>query len=55
MRGRGARDKTIMFALFKPRGRVDLATVIHSNGWRGYNGLLDLGYKKHYRVEHGKN
>ena len=37
------------------RGKVDLATVIHSDGWRGYNGLVDLGYKKHYRVEHGKN
>ena len=30
-------------------------TVIHSDGWRGYNGLVDLGYKKHFRVHHGKN
>jgi transposase-like protein len=37
------------------RGRVDLETVIHSDGWRGYNGLVDLGYKKHFRVQHGKN
>ena len=37
------------------RGKVDLESVIHSDGWRGYNGLVDLGYKKHYRVEHGKN
>ena len=37
------------------RGRVKLESVIHSDGWRGYNGLVDLGYKKHYRVEHGKN
>ena len=37
------------------RGKVDPATVIHSDGWRGYNGLVDLGYKKHYRVDHGKN
>jgi hypothetical protein len=22
---------------------------------RGYNGLVDLGCKKHYRVHHGKN
>lgn len=35
------------------RGRVDLETVIHSDGWRGYNGLVDLGYKKHFRVQHG--
>ncbi len=25
------------------RGRVDLATIINSDGWRGYNGLVDLG------------
>ena len=37
------------------RGRVDLETVIHSDGWRGYNGLVDLGYKKHFRVQHGNN
>jgi transposase len=37
------------------RGRVDLKTVIHSDGWRGYNGLVDLGYKKHFRVHHGYN
>jgi transposase-like protein len=35
------------------RGRVDPDSVIHSDGWRGYNGLVDLGYKKHYRVHHG--
>jgi len=35
------------------RGRVDPDSVIHSDGWRGYNGLVDLGYKKHYRVNHG--
>ena len=37
------------------RGRVDMETIIHSDGWRGYNGLVDLGYKKHFRVHHGKN
>ena len=37
------------------RGRVDLETVIHSEGWRGYNGLVDLDYKNHFRVHHGKN
>ena len=37
------------------RGRVELESVIHSDGWRGYNGLVDLGYKKHFRVHHGKN
>ena len=37
------------------RGRVDPDSVIHSDGWRGYNGLVDLGYKKHYRVNHGSD
>ena len=35
------------------RGRVDPDSIIHSDQWRGYNGLVDLGYKKHYRVHHG--
>ena len=34
------------------RGRVSLDSVIHSDGWRGYNGLVDVGYSKHFRVNH---
>jgi len=34
------------------RGRVSVKSIIHSDGWRGYNGLVDLGYKKHFRVNH---
>ena len=37
------------------RGRVNIKSVIHSDGWRGYDGLVDLGYAKHYRVNHGDN
>ena len=37
------------------RGRVKLESIIHSDGWRGYDGLVDLGYQKHFRVEHGNN
>ncbi len=37
------------------RGKVDPETVIHPDKWRGYNGLVDLGYKKYCRVDHGKN
>ena len=37
------------------RGKVEPESIIHSDSWRGYNGLVDLGYKKHYRVHHGKN
>ena len=37
------------------RGRVELEGVIHSDGWRGCDGLVDLGYRKHFYVEHGNN
>lgn len=37
------------------RGRVSLDSIIHSDGWRGYNGLVDTGFDKHYRVNHSKN
>jgi len=30
-------------------------SIIHSDGWRGYNGLVDMGYKKHFRMHHGEN
>jgi len=37
------------------RGRVSADAVIHSDGWRGYDGLVDVGYSKHFRVNHGSN
>jgi transposase len=37
------------------RGRVSLGAVINSDGWRGYDGLVDVGYAKHFRVNHGSN
>lgn len=37
------------------RGRADISSVIHTDGWRGYDGLVDLGYEKHFRVNHGKS
>jgi transposase-like protein len=37
------------------RGKIYLDSIIHSDGWRGYNGLVDVGYKKHYRVDHGSD
>jgi len=29
--------------------------VVHSNGWRGYDGLVDFGYQRHLRIQHGRN
>ena len=37
------------------RGRVALEAVVHSDGWRGYDGLVDVGYAKHYRANHSVN
>lgn len=37
------------------RGKIDTTAVIYSDGWRSYDGLVDVGYDKHYRVNHGEN
>jgi transposase-like protein len=37
------------------RGRVSLDSIIHSGAWRGYDGLLDVGYSKHFRVNDSDN
>ena len=37
------------------RGKVKLDTIIHSDGWPGYDGLVDVGYARHLRVSHGDN
>jgi len=37
------------------RGKVDIESTIHSAGHSGYDGLVDLGYKKHHRVQHSRD
>ncbi|MCA1635285.1 MAG: IS1595 family transposase [Acidobacteria bacterium] len=37
------------------RGRVTPEAIINSDGWRGYDGLVDVGYSKHFRVNHGQS
>ena len=37
------------------RGKVEIDSVIHTDGWKAYDGLVDVGYDKHYRVHHGKD
>lgn len=35
--------------------RIALSSTIYSDSWKGYNGLVDVGFDKHYRVNHGKD
>jgi transposase-like protein len=37
------------------RGKIDIQSEIHTDGWKGYDGLVDIGYDTHFRVHHGKN
>jgi transposase len=37
------------------QGQIDPSATIYSDGWRGYDGLVAMGYDKHFRVNHGAN
>jgi transposase-like protein len=37
------------------RNRIDHDSVIHSDGGRGYDGLVDLGFIKHFLIAHIQN
>ena len=37
------------------RGHIELDSVINTDGWRGYDGLVDIGFDKHLRVNHSDN
>src|SRR5437763_6799451 len=37
------------------RGKVDLTSTIHTDGFRSYDGIVHMGYQKHYRVQHGND
>lgn len=37
------------------KGKVALESVVYTDGWRGYDGLVDVGFDKHLRVNHGKH
>lgn len=34
------------------RGKIDPAAMVNTDGWRGYDGLVDVGVDRHYRVHH---
>jgi transposase len=35
--------------------KVDKDSVVFTDGWKSYDGLVDYGYKEHYRVKHSAN
>ena len=34
---------------------ADKESVIYTDGWKSYDGLVDYGYKQHYRMKHSNN
>ena len=34
-------------------GKTDTGAVLYSDGFKTYDGLVNYGYKKHFRVKHG--
>lgn len=37
------------------RWKIEPESIINTDWWRWYNGLVDIWYDKHYRVHHWKN
>ena len=37
------------------KDKVPVGSVIYTDGFKTYDGLVNFGYKKHHRVHHGKN
>lgn len=37
------------------RGRVELSATIHTDGFRAYDGIVHMGYRRHYRVHHHRD
>ena len=37
------------------RGKIDGAAMGNTDGWRGYDRLVDVGFDRHFRVRHGQD
>ena len=46
-------SKAALQAVIRHKARLE--SMIHTDKWRGYDGLVDLGFEKHRRVNHGDN
>lgn len=36
-------------------GKIDLKSTIYSDSWSGYGALVDVGFDKHFRINHKKD
>ncbi|WP_146661561.1 IS1595 family transposase [Anaerohalosphaera lusitana] len=46
-------SKSTLMPIIKQK--VDKDSIVYTDGFKTYDGLVDFGYKKHYRVKHGEN
>jgi transposase len=37
------------------RGKIDVAAMVNTDGWHGYDGLVDVGFDRYFRVRHGQD
>ena len=37
------------------QGKVDVSCIVNADGWKSYDGLVDVGYDKVFRVNHSAN
>ena len=37
------------------RGKIDVAAMVNTDGWRDYDGLVDVGFDRHFRVRHSQD
>ena len=37
------------------RGKIDAAVIVNTDGWRGYDGLVDVGFDRLSRVRYGRD
>jgi transposase-like protein len=45
-------SRKTLYAIIK--GKVATSSTIHTDRFRSYNGIVDLGYRKHYRIDHSR-
>lgn len=46
-------SRRTLYAILK--GKVTASSTIHTDGFRAYDGIVDLGYQKHYRIHHSRD